>query len=129
MNLLLDTCTFLWLAADARELSPLARTSCRDPGNKVYLSSLSVWEIVIKNRLGRLPLPENPTSYVISRRNWLQVEALAFDEDDALSDEQLPAYHRDPFDRGLISQAISKDMTLVTPDSMIARYPVSVLWQ
>ena len=58
MKLLVDTCTFLWLAADGPELSPAARTACRAPENEVYLSSLSAWEIAIKHRLGRLPLPE-----------------------------------------------------------------------
>lgn len=47
-------------AADAPQLSEQARAKCRDPGNEVYLSALSAWEIAIKHRLGRLPLPESP---------------------------------------------------------------------
>ena len=60
MTLLLDTCTFLWLVADDRRLPPRARTECRAPSNTVYLSALSVWEITIKHRLGRMPLPDAP---------------------------------------------------------------------
>ena len=128
MKLLLDTCTFLWLAADAPELTPLVRQSCTDPGNDVYLSAISAWEITIKHRIGRLPLPEPPNRYVTSRRQWLRIEALAFDETCAAHDALLPPHHRDPFDRGLVSQAILNGMTIVTPDEAIARYPAPVLW-
>lgn len=128
MRLLLDTCTFLWLAADDPQLTETARTACRDPGNEVFLSALSAWEIAIKHRLGRLPLPERPDRYVTSRRQWLQLRPLAFDEDSAAHDALLPGHHRDPFDRGLVSQAILKGMTIVTPDDLIARYPAPVVW-
>ena len=128
MRLLLDTCTFLWLAADAPELSSTARDSCRDPGNEVFLSTVSVWEIAIKYRLGRLALPEPPARYVVSRRTWLQIEPLAFDEASAVHDALLPAHHRDPFDRALVSQAILGGMSIVTPDAEIERYPAPVFW-
>ena len=128
MRLLLDTCTFLWLAADSPRLSETARTYCRDPGNEVYLSSVSAWEIAIKYRLGRLELPERPDRYVASRRHWLQLQALEFAEDSAVHDVLLPDHHRDPFDRALVSQAILNGSTIVTPDAMIARYPAPILW-
>ena len=128
MKLLLDTCTFLWLAADAPELSSTARDSCCDPGNDVYLSAVSAWEIAIKYRLGRLALPQPPARYVVSRRTWLQLKPLAFDEASAVHDALLPAHHRDPFDRALVSQAILGGMSIVTPDEAIGRYPAPVIW-
>jgi PIN domain nuclease of toxin-antitoxin system len=128
VNLLLDTCTFLWLAADDPLLSRPARDACRDPANAVYLSALSAWEIAIKHRLGRLPLPEAPSRYVTSRRSWLRLEPLAFDEAAASHESVLPPLHRDPFDRGLVSQAILLGMSIVTPDPAIARYPAPILW-
>ena len=128
MKLLLDTCTFLWLAADDPQLTPIARTSCRSPENDVYLSALSAWEIAIKYRLGRLPLPEPPDRYVVSRHRWLRLEPLAFDEACAAHEAFLPLHHSDPFDRGLVSQAILNSLTIVTPDAAISRYPVPVLW-
>ena len=94
----------------------------------MFLSALSAWEIAIKYRLGRLPLPERPDRHVASRRQWLRLEPLAFDEDCAAHDALLPDHHRDPFDRGLVSQAILNGMTIVTPDALIARYPAPVLW-
>ena len=83
----------------------------------------------IKYRLGRLPLPESPESFVASRRQRLQIEPLVFDERDAAHDAVLPAHHRDPFDRGLVSQAILRGLTIVTPDPLISRYPAAVFWR
>ena len=128
MTLLLDTCTFLWLLSDDPRLPLRARTECRTPSNAVYLSALSVWEITIKYRLGRLPLPESPELFVASRRQRLQIEPLPYDERDAVHDILLPPHHRDPFDRGLVSQAILRGLTIVTPDPLIACYPAPVLW-
>ena len=124
----MDTCTFLWLAADDPQLSATARASCRAPTNDVFLSALSAWEIAIKSRIGRLALPEPAGRYVVTRREWLRVDHLAFDEPSATHDALLPPLHRDPFDRGLVSQAILHGMTIVTPDPQIARYPAPVLW-
>ena len=118
----------LWLAADDARLTAAARAACRSPEHAVYLSALSAWEIAIKHRIGRLPLPEPPSRYVASRRDWLRVEPLAFDETSAAHDALLPAHHADPFDLGLVSQAILNGMTIVTPDENIARYPAPVLW-
>ncbi|WP_420449946.1 type II toxin-antitoxin system VapC family toxin [Candidatus Palauibacter sp.] len=128
MKLLLDTCTFLWLAADDPQLTASARAECGKPENTVYLSALSAWEIAIKHRLGRLPLPESPVRYVTSRREWLGFEPLAFDEAAAAHEVLLPSHHTDPFDRGLVSQAILNGLTIVTPDEAISAYPAPVLW-
>lgn len=128
MRLLVDTCTFLWLAAADPQLTRAARSACRDPGSTVYLSALSAWEIAIKYRIGRLPLPERPSRYVKSRREWLGLEPLRFDEASAAHDALLPPLHADPFDRGLVSQAILNGLTIVTPDDSIAAYPAPVLW-
>ncbi len=77
MTLLLDTCTFLWLLSDDPRLPLRTRRECRAPSNAVYLSALSVWEIMIKYRLGRLPLPESPELFVASRRQRLQIDPSA----------------------------------------------------
>lgn len=128
MTLLVDTCTFLWLVADHPRLSAAAQRACRDPENLVYLSSLSALEIAVKYRLGRLPLPDSPRRYVTRQREALEIEPLPFDEEAAVHEALLPAYHRDPFDRGLVSQAILGGMAIVTPDEAIARYPVPLVW-
>lgn len=128
MNLLLDTCTFLWSIAGGDEISDAARTALADPSNDVYLSSVSAWEITVKHALGRLPLPEPPERYVPSQRIARGIEPLALDEEAALHLSRLPPLHRDPFDRMLVCQALIGALTIVTPDADIARYPVRTLW-
>jgi PIN domain nuclease of toxin-antitoxin system len=128
MKLLLDTCTFLWISVDAPDLSPSARELFQDPDNDVYLSSVSAWEIAVKHSLGRLPLPEPPERMIPDLRKKHAIESLSMDEESALQLVRLPDLHRDPFDRMLISQAIVGGMVILTPDALIARYPVRTAW-
>lgn len=128
MDLLLDTCTFLWVAADAPDLSTAAREAFQDPGNTVYLSSVSCWEIALKNTLGRLPLPSAPEVYIPSLRRRHGIERLPLDEEAALHLARLPSLHGDPFDRMLVCQALVGGMVVLTPDKAITQYPVRFLW-
>ena len=80
MKLLLDTCTFLWAITDAPALSSRARELIAAPGNEVFLSSVSAWEIAVKWNRGRLSLAEAPDRFVPSRREAHGMEALPFDE-------------------------------------------------
>ncbi len=127
MRLLLDTCTFLWLAGGS-DLSPAAAAAVRDASNEVLLSAVSAWEITSKHRAGRLPLPEPPDRLIPTERRLRGVSALAFDEESAYQVLRLPALHRDPFDLMLISQAIAHGLAIVTPDPLISQYPVRVIW-
>jgi PIN domain nuclease of toxin-antitoxin system len=125
---LLDSCTFLWIAADDPQLSPRARAVFQDPGNEVYLSAVSTWEITVKHVLGRLPLPEAPASWVPAMRQAHAISALPLDEESTLSLARLPPLHRDPFDRMLICQALVEGMVLLTPDEAVVQYPVRTMW-
>ena len=109
MRLLLDTCTFLWLAGGGAALSRVAADAIRDPSNQVFLSAVSTWEIATKYRAGRLPLPEPPDRLIPVERGLRGVLALAFDEESALHVLRLPPLHRDPFDRMLVAQAITTE--------------------
>ena len=128
MNLLLDTCTFLWLTVDSPALSVVAKELFRDPSNNVYLSVISNWEITIKNRLGRLPLPSAPGLFVPEQRERHGIETLALEEGAINHLEKLPDHHRDPFDRMLVCQAIEHALVILTPDELIRPYPVKVIW-
>jgi PIN domain nuclease of toxin-antitoxin system len=127
VRLLLDTCSFLWLAGGGTLSSASAAAVC-DPSNEVFLSAVSVWEIATKHQAGRLPLPEAPDRLIPTERRLRGVEPLAFDEESALQVLRLPALHRDPFDRMLISQAIAGGLAIVTPDPLVSQYPVRVIW-
>jgi PIN domain nuclease of toxin-antitoxin system len=128
LRLLLDTCTFLWIVAGDRELSDSARRLFADAGNEVYLSAVSAWEISVKHGMGRLPLPRPPSLFVPHERARHGIGAFPLQEDAALAVHRLPPLHRDPFDRMLICQAIAGGMTILTPDALIAQYPVPTTW-
>lgn len=128
MNVLVDTCTFLWMADDAPDLSEQARQTVIDPDNEVYLSAVSAWEIAIKHALGKLPLPDPPGRFVPTQRTLLGLAPLPIEEEAGLAVGRLPTLHRDPFDRLLISQALTHGLVLVSPDPLIQQYPVRTLW-
>ena len=128
MEILLDTCTFLWLASDAKELSNQAKVLFQNTDNAVYLSSVSVWEIVVKNKLGKLPLPDVPKQFINKQCEKYFIENISLDNKSIFHLTELPSYHRDPFDRMLICQAIEHDLTLLTSDELITQYPVKTAW-
>ena len=128
MNLLLDTCTFLWVVADAPELSDTARALFTDRTHPVHLSAVSAWEIAVKHGLGRLPLPNRPEAFVVTQRKKHFIDPLPLEETAALHLTTLPPLHRDPFDRMLVCQAIAHGLTILTPDERIRQYPVRTVW-
>lgn len=128
MKLLLDTCTFLWIIEGGAKLSSPARALFSDPGNDVFLSVISAWEVAQKHAIGKLPLPQAPHRFVTRGREAHGITALALDENAALHVARLPHLHRDPFDRMLVCQAIEHGLAIVTPDARISQYPVRTLW-
>jgi len=128
VRLLLDTCTFLWAIAGAPDLSPQARALIVDPANEVFLSAVSAWEIAIKWERGRLILKEPPDRLVPTQRAAHGIADLPLDEESALHSARLPALHRDPFDRMLVSQAIVHGLTIATPDELVTQYPARTIW-
>ncbi len=128
MKLLLDTCAFLWFQADSPHLSPTARTSILDPTNEVYLSAVSVWEIARKYAQGKLSLPSHPSTLITAIREESGIASLPLTETDALAAEKLELFHKDPFDRMLIAQALMGGLVIVTSDRAFDPYPVRVIW-
>lgn len=128
MRLLLDTCTFLWSAADMTKVSERARAMLMDEGNDLFLSTASVWEIVAKHAMGRLKLAEPPEAIVPKHRTEAGIEPLPLSEEACLMQRRLPSLHRDPFDRMLVCQAIVENMVILTPDDRIRQYPVRTAW-
>ena len=128
MKLLLDTCTFLWIVGGSPRLSQTASELFEDPGNEVYLSVASSWEMAIKSALGELRLPAPVWRFVPTQRTAHGIESLAIDEESALQLERLPALHNDPFDRIMTCQSIVHGLTILTPDESISQYPVRVAW-
>jgi PIN domain nuclease of toxin-antitoxin system len=120
MTLLLDTHVLLWWLEDPRQLSKHAKKAIQDGANRVYVSAAVAWEIAIKKALGKLDAPDDLEEMIESNR----FVSLPVTIPHALAVQALPNYHRDPFDRMLIAQALHEGFRLVTRDQEIAKYPV-----
>jgi PIN domain nuclease of toxin-antitoxin system len=124
MRLLLDTHIFLWFITGDARLSSVPESAITDGKNEVFVSVVSLWETIIKCKLGKLSLPQPPEVYFPEQRKLHQIDVLSLDEADVSELALLPPLHRDPFDRMLISQTIARGMKIVTSDSQILQYPV-----
>lgn len=127
MNLLLDTQIFLWYLTANPALPAAVRDAIRDPANRSFLSVVSVWEAVIKHGVGKLPLPGPPAVYIPQERDAHGITPLPLDDGALTHLAGLPSFHRDPFDRILIAQALQHGLTLVTVDAAVRGYPVPLL--
>jgi len=128
MKLLLDTHALIWLISGDSKLSEPAKEAFLNQDNKLYLSKVSLWEITIKISLGKLVLAKHwltaiEKEMISNGIQWLEIE---IDHCKTLAD--LPFHHRDPFDRLLISQAISESMSIVSIDREFSHYPLDIIW-
>ena len=123
MNLLLDSQTLLWALAAPEKLKAPAAAAIQDPGNAVFYSPASIWELEIKASRGKLILPDDWTQAIESSGLLEMTITTAH----ARTAARLPLHHQDPFDRMLIAQAISEELTLVTRDPYAAAYGVPAL--
>jgi len=123
VRLLLDTHVLLWWLSDEEKLTSEARDAIADPENTIYLSAVVVWEIRIKEAIGKLSLPDAFIE-TLARQAFVELP-ITVEQADEIS--RLPDIHRDPFDRLLIAQAVVEDLTIITRDSVIPDYPVRVV--
>lgn len=122
MKLLLDTHILLWAAGAPERLTSEARSLLENSENVLIFSAASMWEIAIKRGLGR---DDFQVDCRVLRRGLLDngYEELPIGSEHAVAIDALPAIHKDPFDRILVSQATYEGITLLTADSVVARYP------
>lgn len=123
MRLLLDTHVLLWWMADDPSLPREVREHISARATLVYVSAVSVWEIVIKRSLGKIELPDEWEKTLAAE----PFRRLPVTWEHAFALHRLPPIHRDPFDRLLIAQAELENLTLVTRDSHILRYGIRTL--
>jgi PIN domain nuclease of toxin-antitoxin system len=123
LKVLLDTHVLVWWLTDARQLVAEARSVIGSPTNVVFVSAVSVWELRIKETLGKVRLPLNFAA-VLERQPF---EQLSVTVTHAHALAQLPMHHRDPFDRMLIAQARSDGLTLLSHDQVVGEYEVEHL--
>ncbi|MDE2764333.1 MAG: type II toxin-antitoxin system VapC family toxin [Gemmatimonadota bacterium] len=128
MRILADTHTLLWAVTASDRLSRRGRELLTDPGNQVWFSTVSLWEIAIKLGLGRLELAADWRGLIDTGRQRLHARWLFVEPDHCHEVATLPWHHRDPFDRMLVAQAIAEGMTLLSRDRRMSRYAADVLW-
>ena len=127
MKVLLDTQAWLWLQDRVGRFSHSTLEILQDPDTDRILSMASAWEVSIKFALGKLRLPEAPDRYLPDRLALSMTRILPIELRHALQVAQLPPYHRDPFDRMLVAQALIERMPLLTADKRFSAYGVEVL--
>jgi PIN domain nuclease of toxin-antitoxin system len=122
MKLLLDTHLLLWSAGQPERLSKEARGLIEAPENELFFSSANLWEIVIKRGLGR---DDFKVDARLLRRGLLDngYSELPIGSEHVVAIDNLPAIHKDPFDRILVAQAQLEGITLLTADPTVAKYP------
>lgn len=131
MNLLLDTHTFLWYYSGSSILSQNARLAIENPANDFFVSMASLWEISIKNGLGKLEL-DAPLDAFFKDVVLKGFNLMPIDPSHILHSATLPSHHRDPFDRIIIGQTLAEQMVVVTKDAQFEPYCLSsglqVIW-
>jgi PIN domain nuclease of toxin-antitoxin system len=124
---LLDTHVWLWLQTTPEQLRDDVVGLLADRANTLLLSAASSWEMAIKYRLGKLPLPEPPADYVPERMRLTGVTPLPVEHAHALRVADLPQHHTDPFDRLLVAQAQLLGVPIVTADPQLDAYEVEII--
>jgi len=132
MNVLLDTHVLIWAIAESYKLSEPVKEVLQRSENRIYVSSLSIWEISLKYSLGKFSVEGFTPEELPGLIKELEFEILPLNVVDASTFHKLTGdWHKDPFDRMLIWQAISRDLTLITKDKNICKYQevgLKVLW-
>ena len=129
MNYLLDTSAFLWYVSAHTRLSPQATTIIGNPGNCVYLSLASIWELAIKVRIGKLELTPAPLSVWLDKHlaeNSFRLLEIKLSNLARYAD--LPPLHRDPFDGLLVAQSIIESIPVINSDAAFDHYPIARVW-
>lgn len=128
MRLLLDTCAFLWLAAEPTRLSQAAADAIDDEANDRFLSDVTLWEIALKYFVGKLPLPEPPRAWIPKQIAFFDLQPVSIDAEAIFRSGELPDVHRDPFDRLLAAQAIGGLFRFVSVDKVFDDLGADRLW-
>lgn len=124
MNLLLDTHAFLWAIDNDPRLSQKARDAIIDGDNVVFVSAATAWEIAIKKAIGKLKVPNGNYLEELKLHRFTPLDITT---EHALTVENLPPHHKDPFDRMLIAQAQVEKLTLITSDPKMKFYMVPII--
>jgi len=124
VRLLLDANAFLWWRAGSRRLPIRVGDVICAPANDIVVSIVTLWEIAIKQSLGKLGFQEDFEAVMIDE----DFDLLPISYRDLKALQALPLHHRDPFDRLLIAQALAEGIPIATNDPAFAAYGVQIVW-
>ena len=128
MKLLLDTCVFLGLATEPSRLSLVATNALDDEQNELFLSDVSIWEITLKHKAGKLPLPDSPRIWVPAELQFHGIQSVPIVSEAMFVASELLGDHRDPFDRLIAAHSRCGGFQLVSPDDAFKTLGIDCLW-
>jgi len=127
VEFLLDTHAFLWFASGDEKLPIHIQEKIKNLKNSCFVSVASMWEISIKQRLGKLNTTLSIDKlFKLAEQN--QIEILQINSEHLMKLSKLPFHHNDPFDRLIISQSIAEKLILISKDSEFKNYPIKLIW-
>ncbi|MCF2150842.1 type II toxin-antitoxin system VapC family toxin [Desmonostoc muscorum LEGE 12446] len=130
MNLLLDTHTFIWYVTDNSKLSNQVLELINDENNQILMSIASLWEIAIKQSIGKLTFnqPQPFETFIIEQLNLNDFSLLDIKFSHLAVVSTLLLHHRDPFDRLLVAVSIVENTPMLNADTIFDAYPIRRLW-
>jgi PIN domain nuclease of toxin-antitoxin system len=128
MKILLDTHAFLWLITGNERLSETSRKTFLNTENRLYFSIVSLWEICIKKSLDKISLRNKWLDIIQEEMKANSIQWLPVEISHCVRVIELPFHHRDPFDRMLIAQAITEDLSILSRDHRFPAYNIKCIW-
>ena len=128
MKYLLDTVVWLWSVGPTEKIGRKGLEILESAEAEIFFSAASAWEVAIKTRIGKVELPESPTTYVPKRLQEQGIRPLPVTQMHALRVYEFELHHNDPFDRLIVAQALAEELVLLTSDRIMAKYPVDIVW-
>ena len=128
MRFLLDTHTFLWLTMGDKRLSDTTQEILLSDENELFFSMASFWEMAIKSSFGKLKLADGWTSIANAELSTNAIQRLPISDVHCEKVSTLPFHHRDPFDRMLIAQAITENISILSKDKIFSEYGIECIW-
>ena len=123
MNIIIDTHIFLWLASEPERIADRHMRYIENPGNTIFLSTISLAEISIKQSIGRLKVDGD----LLIAAAEMGIDFLDFDAASAIMLGLLPMHHRDPFDRMILAQSLTHHYPLISVDNKFSLYECTLL--
>jgi PIN domain nuclease of toxin-antitoxin system len=128
MNYLLDTHTLLWFFGGDKQISTIVKDLIENPQNHKLISIATVWEMSIKQSQGKLHLGKLAADYVADKLIFCDFQLLPIELKHLKRLSSLELFHRDPFDRLIISQASTENLPILTKDQIFKSYPIKCIW-